>query len=235
MNKKIEIKNLSGTSNFNVSIHPDLPEIPFSMIVGGPSKSGKSNLIKNLLQDNYYLKIFHPESIFIFNPSIDLNDDYDHIDTPYKFNEFSNSKLLEIISKQEDVVKNFGKKRTKHLLIIMDDVFDSPQFANSKVVQRLFMRARHCLISVICSGQKLSSVPRGARLNTNFLIVFRPSNLSELDFIVEEYLDKSIRKEGVEKMKSVFEEPYKFIVFDTLNKNVKKRIRIGFQDEFGLH
>jgi septin family protein len=192
----IEIKNLSGTSNFNVRIHDDLPELPFSMIVGGPSKSGKSNLIKNLLQDKYYLRAFDTDSIFIFCPSIDLNDDYEYIETRYKFNEFSESKLREIMSKQEDVVKNFGKKRTKHLLIILDDCFDNPSFAHSNVVQRLFMRSRHSLISVICSGQKLSSVPRGARLNTNYLIIFRPSNLS---------------------------------------KDPKRRIRIGFQKEFGIH
>jgi hypothetical protein len=228
----IEIKDMSKPSKDEYQwLNPNLPKPPFSVAFVGPSRSGKSNCIRNhLLRKDMLKNVFGKNRIFIFCPSLDLNSDFDDIDTKYKFNSFAEAKVNEIVSKQEDIVKRYGQDYAYDLLLVFDDVFDDPHFMRSRILPKLCMRGRHSKISVIFSGQRLKAIPRACRLNLTHLVMFRPTNLSEMDQLAEEYVNKDLRKHAVEKFKEVFREPYACIVFDNLSKDFDKRIRVNFHE-----
>jgi len=229
--KPIQIVNLSSTTKFNKKGHKDLPELPFFLICAGPSRSGKSNCIKNLLQRRDLMKkLFRPEDIFIISPSLRFNDDYEEVDTPNKFDEFTNQLVKEIVNEQTLVIDTYKKSRAPHILLVLDDIADNPQFANSRILQQLAFRGRHCKISVIVSVQKLSSIPRGVRLNSTHFSLFRPSNMSELDNIIEELCPKHLRKKMYGVFNEIWTQPYSFVYMDLLNKDMKKRVNDGFSN-----
>lgn len=210
----------------------DLPKIPFTMAFIGPSRSGKSNVIKNLLLNKkYYAKAF--EYIFIFCPSIDLNDDFDDIKSSKKikvekFNTFDQNIIEEIFEQQVDLIKEHGKKKAPDILLIFDDVFDNVQFTNSALLKTLAMRGRHACVSMMLSGQKLSLLGTPVRNNLTHLVFFRPNNLSELDRFLEENVQKTQRKEYSKAFKDAWQTEYNFILVDYLNGDLKMRFREGF-------
>lgn len=229
----IEIKHIAGSyKNPDYKLHPDLPQPPFSMSIIGPSRSGKSNLIKNLLLRKELLaKVWKPKNIFIFCQSIHLNDDYELFDEEvHKYDKWDEDVVQAIYDESSNIIKTFGKKRLPPILIICDDCFDDAKFTRSKALQTLFFRGRHLNISLIMSGQKYSSLPRGCRLNTTDLICFRPYNENELDFIIDETCSKRKKREREEKLNEIYKIPYSFIYYDFLNKEPSRRIRIGFHD-----
>jgi hypothetical protein len=232
----IKIEDLTPPSNMHKPpVHPDLPKPPFSMAVIGPSRSGKSNLIRNMfLRDDMMGKTFDPDNIFIFCQSIELNDDFKDFETNYKFDHWDEHMVNRIYKDAKDIIKRYGKARLPHILIIADDCFDDPNFTHSKILPLLFMRGRHLNISLVLSGQKFSSIPRGARLNITDLICFRPYSENEFDFILNESVARMNKRKAIQIMKEIYLEPYSFIYFDFLNKDSTRRVRVGFDKPLTL-
>lgn len=212
----------------------DLPKPPFCMALFAPSRGGKSTLIQHLFTKKHLLKkTFRDQDMFIFCPSLEFNDDFKDFETPNKFGDFDTSLMGEIVNEQKLVIDTYGKKRAPHILMIFDDCFDDPRFQNNPLLKMLAFRGRHMKLSIIVSGQKASSCPRGVRLNLTHLCWFQPSNMSELDFIAEEFTEKKRRQEVIGKFKEVWRDsPYQFMFFDLLNKDPTRKIRIGFSGDF---
>ena len=231
----LSIKDLSGIKRKNKG-HPDLPQPPFLMITSGPSRAGKSNFIKNLLSRRDMLKgVFDEENIIIICPSLRYNDDFAMMEKAQKFDNFENSLINDIIKEQTMVIDTYGKKRTPHTLIVLDDIADNTQFANSRALQKLAYRGRHMKISLIISVQKWSAIPRGVRINSTHIVLFRPSSWSEVDFIAEELADKENRKQLKQVMKDIFREPYQFIYIDLLNPVLSRRLRHGISKDIDFN
>jgi hypothetical protein len=228
----IEIKNLSGGLSYSIKTPKPLPILPATIALVASSRSGKTNTIKNLfLRNDMFKKYFETDSIFIFCPTHELSSDYDDFETKYKFNEFNPSKLLEIINKQEECIRNFGKQRVKPIAIIIDDCAGNPKFDNSPLIRRLAMSGRHALITTVLSVQKLKCLERGCRLNLTHLITFRCQNMSEYDQLLNEYVEKDQRPMYMAKFKEIFtEKPYQFIYWDFLNPDFNRRIWKNFDE-----
>ena len=227
-----KIKNLSVSSSFNVTPPPPLPILPATIGLVASSRSGKTNVIRNLfLRDDMLQPYFEKDSIFIFCPTLNLSSDYDEFETQYKFDTFDVGKLQEIIAKQKGIVEDFGKQRTKPIAIILDDVAGDPKFDSSPIIRKLAMSGRHMLITTILSVQKLKCLERGCRLNLTHLITFRCQNMSEYDQLLTEYVEKNERPMYMEKFKQIFtEKPYQFIYWDFLNPDFSRRIWKNFDE-----
>lgn len=239
MTKKIDILDLSDKKGKKAKkVHPDLPTMPFFIAFVGPSRSGKSNCIKNLLlrKDLYGGKFEH---IFIFCPTIDLNGDFDQLNTTsktkvLKIKHFDENMISEIMRQQEIVIKDHGKNNAPDILLLLDDCFDDSKFNRSQILKTLAFRGRHSKISTILSGQKLSMMSTSCRNNLTGLAFFRPGNMNELQFYIDENCEKSKKKETAEAMKQVWKEPYKFIFIDYLAKDVNNRYKKGFSESLGI-
>lgn len=214
--------------------HADLPELPFTMACVGPSRSGKSNCIRNLLLRRELMRdVF--DYIFIFCPSIDLNGDFDELGNKKKpivkkIKTFDEKIIQEIMSQQEFVIKKYGKSKSPQTLLIFDDCFDDPKFTRSKLLQTICFRGRHMKISMILSGQKLSMMGTACRANLTHMMFFRPANYSELDFFIEENVEKKKRREFSEAFKEVWKTKYEFVFIDYLNSDLSKRFRKGLSE-----
>lgn len=236
---KIKIMDLSNHKKIKrKKQHPDLPELPFVMACVGPARSGKSNCIRNLLLRRELMRdVF--DYIFIFCPSIDLNGDFDELGNKRKpivkkIKTFDEDIIREIMEQQETVVKKHGINKSPETLLIFDDCFDDPKFTRSGLLKTICMRGRHMKLSMILSGQKLSMLGTACRANLTHMLFFRPANYSELDFFIEENVEKKKRKEFSAAFKEVWKTKYDFIFIDYLNPDLSKRFRKCMSEPLGL-
>lgn len=201
----------------------------FFMTFVGARRSGKSTLIKKMLNSKDYLKdYFKEENIFIICPTLDLNDDYDNLSKARKFSTPDPQLLYDIMEEQKFNITSYGKKRTPEVLVIFDDCADNNILRFGGIIDTLAVRGRHFKINIMVSSQRMSAVSRTARLNSDFFIVFSPYNFSEIEQFIEQYVAKKDRKETIQKIQDVFEEPYAYIVVDNMERSPSKKLKIGF-------
>lgn len=228
------IPSKSGIGNVK-AVHEDLPKMNSFIAVVGSRGSGKSNFVKNLLmRKDMYKGKFHKNSIFIFSPSLDLNGDYDDINTPYKFSTFSNDLLYLIIQKQKEAIEIYGKKRVRPLLLLLDDVIDTGLLDPRGAIELLAVRGRHLSITVIIVSQSYKRISRTMRLQLNALYFFRSNNIGEIDRVVEELVPKKNREKMLVAIKKIFEKPYAFITVDFDTTNMTRRFREGLSKPIDL-
>lgn len=245
MGKYFHSENLEDSEEFSIKViaqkkteqikqpDEDLPQLHFFCVVSAPRGSGKTELAKNLLLRKDMLKpFFKKDSIFIFGKSIDINGDYDNIDTKYKFTEFSNDLIKAILKAQSDVIKEYGKKRTKNILIVLDDVLDSNILDYRSAIETVATRGRHLKISCILITQSYMRVSRTMRINMDYLIFFRPHNESEMDRILDENTNKRERRKYEQRLKEVFKKKYSFVLIDYKTPDPERKWRIGFSTPF---
>lgn len=208
-------------------------EPPFTMIICGNSGSGKTQLLKELITEDFK-KSFN--NIFVFCPSMDYSGDYDE----YKqqkyfknrlFDSYDSSIIQEIIEEQEHIIDRYGKSRCPQTCIILDDSLEYIQ-GNHNIISKLFFKGRHINLSVIVLVQKLKGIGTLLRINTRYCIFFRCGNTQELDNLLEEYTGKRERKIIQEELYDHFKEPWTFMVSDFKTTDFKKRYGLGKDKKF---
>ena len=102
-------------------------------------------------------------------------------------------KLLKHKSALEESMKQ-KIKQLYGILIVVDDFADSPQVVHSSsgaasggsMLNTLFIRGRHMMISTLVSSQKLRLLSSTMRVNVQFMLVWRLRNRMELQSLLEE-------------------------------------------------
>ena len=95
---------------------------------------------------------------------------------PIYFVEYDAEALNKTINQQRQICKpkKENHKTLHHILIVIDDFADNPEFSRqSRLLHSLFTRGRHSGISAICSTQKFTALHPILRVNANELIVSR--------------------------------------------------------------
>jgi hypothetical protein len=115
-------------------------------IICGPSNSGKSNTIKNIVKTN--CKRFH--RIIVISSTSMQNSEYDYLPSKFVHSDYSQ----EIISNIVDVQK---LNSHLHCLVILDDSVGVIDF-NSKLLRNLWTLLRHYNLTFIISIQYLKSI-----------------------------------------------------------------------------
>jgi len=159
-----------------------LPQPPFLLTIQAPVRSGKSNLIMNLIY-RWYKNLF--EDIYFISPTVKndktlkilykdddimkIDEDLDQLDS-----------ILDEIKDQQDKTP---EDLRENILICIDDClgFLKKGFAN------LCSRYRHYKISMIVTSQSFRSVPVICRVNSSHYILFKTNNQKELEKIEEEF------------------------------------------------
>lgn len=209
--------------------HELLPQLFFTLIIAGPRGSGKSQLIRNLLlRPDMFKNVFKPEHIFIFCPSLDLNGDYDDVKAKWKFPFYSNDAVEKIMALQQGIIKKFGKRKAPPILLIFDDVLDSGALSWHSLLETIFIRGRHLNISIIIVSQHINRISRTMRLNADYFAYFKPSNMSELDDFLKQFVDRRNRDAMYAELKRIFSIPHTFIFVDNKIKDPQMRYREGF-------
>ena len=189
------------------SKHEHLPPTPLRGIILGPSGSGKTVVLVDMI-----LRLYRNawERIYIFSPSVHIDSSWkpvkDYIEKdlkvdgakePFFFDKWEPEVLNEIVDTQKRVIEESKKQKIKQLygiLIVVDDFADSPQVVHSSsgassggsMLNTLFIRGRHLMISTLVSSQKLRLLSSTMRVNVQFMLVWRLRNRMELQSLLEE-------------------------------------------------
>ena len=211
-----------------------LPEYPFSMELSGPSRSGKTNLLINLLTNkNMYKDYFH--YVLVFSPTAgQLDDTYKALKLPKEnFVRKLDSNILKKIIEQrkQQIIKEGIEKvaKTSRMLIIMDDVIADKQFLNSDDSLMLFTLLRHYLISVIILVQSYNAVPKKMRNSCNAIAVF-PSKRSEVEVLKDEITPAGLTKKEFEQIINYCNKDEHSFLFINNHAKKDKKIRCNLHE-----
>lgn len=216
--KILQVKKDKQMDEFK-NISAPLPKPPFSLVLIAPTKSGKSNIIVNLLKNSYfgYDDVF--DEIYYISPTVGIDDTLKSInedDNIIKISEEDDLKFLDDIL--NDIVKNQkskAKEEREPVLIVLDDCLD--YLKKSKRLDSLPSYSRHYNISIIITTQVYNALPTKLRKNASCYLIARIYNNKDLQNIEEEIgANFSDFKANYDK---ATKEKYSFLFVD--NRNIE--------------
>ena len=157
------------------------------------SKIGSSNL-------GIYKGCF--SRVYIWSPSIEVYNTWkpvkyyirDHIKPSDRekcyFDSYDPAELEQVINTQKKVIDYQKEQKHKdlyHILLIVDDFADRPDFTRkSTLLHQLYIRGRHYMISTITPIQIYKGVSPIIRKNMTHVFIYILRNYGDLEGIVEE-------------------------------------------------
>ena len=211
----------------------------------GKRRSGKTFLIRDLIY-NHFVKIKKYKNIILISPTahIDQSNSYSFIDDKYKFEEFSESLLLNLMKRQAELIKR-DRKGSYNTLLILDDVINMSDKRESKLLASLLVKSRHYRISIILSLQYMKSqeFTPASRDNIDYLFVFPQTSTENIKNISSQWFGGSKEKEmkGRQLIESVPDiEDHNILVIDNteinldINKMIYEYIAHPIPDKFRL-
>ena len=219
-----------------------LPKLPMISMLVGPSCSGKTVLLTNVILDIYRdcLSI-----IYIWGPSINVDSTWkpvkDYIRYNIKpndrdrcyFDKHEDSELEQVIKTQQKVI--YYRKEQKHkdlyqILVVIDDFADDTSFTRKpQLLHQLYIRGRHCIISAITSTQVCKHISPIVGKNMTHLLIYRLRNYGDLEAIVEDMSAIYNKKTLLHMYHEAISEPYSFLCINLMQKDNNKM----FMQRFG--
>ena len=220
-------KVIDNAQNYYID-KKNLVNLCVRMIVCGASeRSGKSNLILNLLlRPEFYLNDFKGENIFIISPSLKNDNKLKKLievkDIPAEnlmdeFDETAVTELYKILQEEYEEAIDQGEK-PEHKLIIMDDIAYSGDLKAMSfgIISKMACNGRHSLINFIITAQKYTQIPTVLRENANCSIFFSCSN-KQLALIEEDHNFLSNKKQFYDMFREATGEKHSFFVVNYTN------------------
>lgn len=203
-------------------------DLPFRLLLIGKSQfSGKSSTIFNfLLRDEFYLKEFEGDNIFIVSASLTTDNklkklievkDIPNTNLFSEYNEMALDELYDILQEDyEEAINNKDKPTNK--LLIFDDISFKGDLKKSQngVVSKLFCNGRHINVSTILTAQKYTDINTTCRENATGCVLFSCSN-KQLDIIADDHNKLNSKKQFMNMFRDVTKEPYSFMVVNYTN------------------
>lgn len=188
---------------------------PFSMLVSGGRKAGKTEFTKALLRYSNNIIDPAPERIVwcYIKHQPELYKELMQINKDIEYNEGIPTQL-------EDM---FDRKQRN--LIILDDMMD--EASDDKRVSQLFTRGRHDNLSVILLTQNLfHKKQRSISLNSDYIIIFKNArDQSQVQHLARQFMPTNV-KFLMWAYKDATEKPYSYLMLDlTPTANDQYRVR----------
>ena len=178
--------NLDGITNENNKKHnekwPYIPDHPYRILIIGGSRSGKTNTLRNLIneQNDIDKTYLYPRDLNESKYKILIKKREDagikHLNDPNAFIECSNTTV--------DVYENihdYNSSRKRKILIVFDDMI-ADIMANKKIqsiIKELLLRCRKLNISLIFITQSYFSITKDVRLNSTHYLIMEINNKRE--------------------------------------------------------
>lgn len=211
-------------------IPPELPRPPFRMVLQGPSGSGKSSFIKNVLFNSQwgYNKYF--SEIYCFIGSLDDVAELKQLSAHYQmehiaiFQKYDDEHVLKLFESIE--TDNQKKKQKARVLFIFDDQICNQVSSRCKLnaLDTLAIRGRHANCSYIVSTQKYKSLNNNIRtLNCTDLAVFSGTAQTDLDSIADEHAAAMSKDDLLKMFKIYLDKKFQFVMIDNRNHVVRDK------------
>ena len=219
-----------------VTTENDNKNWPYRMLIIGPSRSRKTNVLLNLIQkdNNNFIDKIYLYAKDLEEPKYQLlvkeceNAGIKNLNDPNAFIEYSNT--------MDDVHNNiddYKAKRKRKTLIVFDDmvvdIMTNKKF--QATIKELFIRCRKLNTSLLFISQSYFSVPKEVRLNSTHYLIMKIHNRRELQEIAINHLADIDYKDFLKIYKNCTKEPYSFLTIDTtLPADNSLRFRKNFLD-----
>ena len=219
------------------SKYPQLYTLPTRSLILGPSGTGKSVLLVNMLLD-IYRGCF--SKIYIFSPSIHVDKTWSPVveyaekhlyqkenkNEKYYFSEYDPHELQKIIDTQYKVIDWMKQNKYKELYqicIIIDDFIDQRSFTHSpaSLLNTLYIRGRHLCINTICTSQSYKAISSIVRRNITDIFIFRLRNNSDLEAILDELSAVVDKKTLLEMYRMCTTKAFGFLYINLMAKDTE--------------
>lgn len=183
-----KVRQPKESNNFK-HLHSNILHPPFVIIMVAPPRTGKSNLIVNMIYNNYE-KSF--DNIIYISPNV-YNDNTLAENVAKDENIMKIDDISDLNSTLEAIIKIMKDQRTshdeddkkKHTLLILDDCLG--ELRKGKQLQKLLSKYRHYHISVIITTQGFKAVDNICRSCATGYIIFKNGNNKELKMMNDEF------------------------------------------------
>jgi KaiC/GvpD/RAD55 family RecA-like ATPase len=218
-NKNLSIDKQQMTCDEMIcdDIPPPLSSYSATYLVVGSPGSGKTNWLVDILSKNKkkglrcgLAKCYN--HIIIVSPSLATlkNNIFKDLDDNKKYTEF-NDEVLDFIIE----FTNEKAEENEHTLVIFDDI--TTQLKKSQALQRklgyLIFNRRHRFLSFMILVQRYIDTPSIVRDALTHLVLFKPTNRREVEYISNEILP--VTKDKVHELLSfVYDKKYNFLFVD---------------------
>jgi hypothetical protein len=195
-------------------------DLPLSCIISARRFSGKSYLVKSLLNSKYFKETF--DEIYIFSSTAELDETWNSLKnkkvvltTDLNFEDIENN--LESLKEEYSQTGN-----KKNILIILDDFIEKFSISKDNPLNKIIFKGRHYGVSCIYCAQKYSAFPPIIRNNAMIKIVFKINNRLEYSkFIDENSTIDTGEKELRRMVELATKEKYNYLLIKEMNGSVE--------------
>ena len=220
----------------------DLPPNP-SIVLAGKRRSGKNVLCRDIAYNYFRGKV---KSCFVFSPTAEIAiNGYDYIPFEFRYTEVDVDVIERIMKRQEYLIRN-NPKGDYRILCLIDDIIGTNDAKQQKVIDRLFICARHYQIALIVSYQFLRrDFSPCQRDNVDIIFCFQQSNFDNKDALNKQYLSvNDDKKQGLELINKYAVDYQTLVILNTSNSSnyedfcffytadlIEKKFKIGREYE----
>lgn len=210
-----------STDDCGHKVAPPLQKSNFYYILSGGPRSGKTNLLLNLIKKKncFYYRQFN--KIYIFSNSFHTIKEKLSLPPENIINGLDMGVLQNIIESeqeeyQEDLAEDIAPSK---ILFIFDDVITTVQ-KNMKEMLKLCFNRRHIAggASVIITTQKYNKVPLELRTCATGIFFFNTKNKEEISTLHKELINLD-KNAFIEVLEYVFDRPHNFLYLNLENNN----------------
>lgn len=174
----------------DIKLNPILPRHSFIMLLVAPPKTGKSNLVGNILCNSNFYGLDYWDEIIYFSPTAEIDDTTSSflkkIDNATVISDHNDLKnMSSMITSIIDEQKQADAKDRERKLLVFDDCIG--YFDKSSVLGHLATRYRHYDLSIILCSQQYKKIPLIMRNCATAIIYFNLGNKKEFEKIFDEF------------------------------------------------
>ena len=236
----LPVKTEADYMKLKVPISPVLPDLEkcFVMVLIGPTNSGKSNLICNLIFR--FFKLENLDYVYWISPTIKIDNTTACIREHFPntiYEKYSDALIENIIKFQESFPK---EDRPKTLIVIDDNVSEN----RCQYLNYLCCRNRHMNTSILISVQQIKKVAKIARNQASNVVLWRTRSEVEKTQIYEIYGGNYCDKKSFFKMfkYATQDKPYDFLylklhaspkplAFKNFTEDITNKFCTNYEDE----
>ena len=179
---------------------------PFSMVIAGPSKAGKTYFVSNLLKNIREMTTEPPTEILWYYSEYQPNYQTLAMEVP-------NIKFIQGIPDVQDI-KSSGELSTPRLMVL-DDLMTEIKSSNEKMTNLFSRGVHHWNISLISIVQNIFyGGLRTARVNSHYIVLFKnPSDRLQVSTLARQ-LYPSNSKLFTEAFRDATSKPFSYLFVD---------------------
>lgn len=197
--------------------------ISYNALIVAKSGSGKSVFVRDIISQTKHL---YTET-YVFCATSNLQPElYDFVRKENIFLTFDEVKLQQIYDRQEQQIirlmkSGVEKKDCPKILIIFDDLIAQPEVRKSKLLLKLYISGRHCVITTIFLTQTLNGIGPSMRKNVQLAVGYFLENFDDRAAFAKAYLSTKTNRLGIMVFDRITKIPYQAVVI--LNHVVEKQ------------